>query len=932
MDEDDEDDELEAALRMSMQAAADSAPSAAQTSDAAGAPQAAAAGAGGAAAALPQGGDTSGEASAGAADGGADAPGAGDAAADAGIDPAFLAELPEDLRAEVMAQQARQSAAASLAASSSGAIDPEFLAALPPDIQADVIRQHQREEAAAAAAQQQAPDDGASAANRSEEMDNASFIASLAPELREEVLITSNDAFLATLPPHLVAEAHLLRERHFAQDAAGAAHRYNPHVAQLSRRQQRSQAGGAGRLLEAQAGRARAAAGAAVVRRQVIEEGRVHHILRLLFLARPVVKSLMNKVLLHLTAHSSSLDATVRFLLAAVLQACGGEVGAGGGKGNGAPEIYGCGCSGNLSDGSMAWLLAKRALEALCHVASHQPNVCQRLLQAGFVSEAEVQRVLARQAASDKGKGKQELEAGALCTPFSLLISLLASKLFSKSTTLQEQVLQVLNCALQPVESAASTRPPSDAAEGGGDSSKGAAKEEEPPSRYPRVALQDISSLTSTLAASGNSSKIMERSTGLLKALSNDPVNLVTCTSHLVSEVRAEAELSRVELESLAADLVKAKGEEVASLASLSGRAEHDMRLLRLAKTLRALWPIKHEGAAGGGKDEASPCMSSQPLAEVVQLDDLWELLGRCLSHLEKEFEKPGAAASADGGSSGGGGASASAAAGSGGTAAAGSGGTAARAGHGDGDAADGGGGAAQQMTMSPALQRMQPLVEAFLVIKAPDRAREPPPTEPRAAAAHREAMDVDKTSGSGAAGGAAGGAGSTSPCAVMRNASENWGNAVKGFVAFAEEHRQALNLYIRQDKALLHSVAYSPLVRFPKLLDFDNKKHYLRSELKRRNAQQRHPNIRINVRREFVFEDSFHQILPRKPEELKGRLTIVFQGEEGVDAGGLTREWYLTLSKQVCLDLCRGLCRCRVSRGAVQVAPDALQADAQPG
>ena len=29
-----------------------------------------------------------------------------------------------------------------------------------------------------------------------------------------------------------------------------------------------------------------------------------------------------------------------------------------------------------------------------------------------------------------------------------------------------------------------------------------------------------------------------------------------------------------------------------------------------------------------------------------------------------------------------------------------------------------------------------------------------------------------------------------------------------------------------------------------------------------------------------------------RTPEELRGRLQVTFQGEEGVDAGGLTREW----------------------------------------
>ena len=50
---------------------------------------------------------------------------------------------------------------------------------------------------------------GESAMNRSEEMDNASFIASLAPDLREEVLMTSDAAFRETLPPHLIAEVYL---------------------------------------------------------------------------------------------------------------------------------------------------------------------------------------------------------------------------------------------------------------------------------------------------------------------------------------------------------------------------------------------------------------------------------------------------------------------------------------------------------------------------------------------------------------------------------------------------------------------------------------------------------------------------------------------------------------------------------------------------
>ena len=34
-----------------------------------------------------------------------------------------------------------------------------------------------------------------------------------------------------------------------------------------------------------------------------------------------------------------------------------------------------------------------------------------------------------------------------------------------------------------------------------------------------------------------------------------------------------------------------------------------------------------------------------------------------------------------------------------------------------------------------------------------------------------------------------------------------------------------------------------------------------------------------------------------KSPQDFKGRLTVHFQGEEGIDAGGLTREWYQLLS-----------------------------------
>ena len=41
------------------------------------------------------------------------------------------------------------------------------------------------------------------------------------------------------------------------------------------------------------------------------------------------------------------------------------------------------------------------------------------------------------------------------------------------------------------------------------------------------------------------------------------------------------------------------------------------------------------------------------------------------------------------------------------------------------------------------------------------------------------------------------------------------------------------------------------------------------------------------------MFEDSFHQLRSRSPEEMRLKLSVQFTGEEGIDAGGVSREWF---------------------------------------
>jgi E3 ubiquitin-protein ligase NEDD4 len=43
-------------------------------------------------------------------------------------------------------------------------------------------------------------------------------------------------------------------------------------------------------------------------------------------------------------------------------------------------------------------------------------------------------------------------------------------------------------------------------------------------------------------------------------------------------------------------------------------------------------------------------------------------------------------------------------------------------------------------------------------------------------------------------------------------------------------------------------------------------------------------------VRREHVFEDSYNEIMRQAPADLKKRLMIKFDGEDGLDYGGLSR------------------------------------------
>jgi E3 ubiquitin-protein ligase HUWE1 len=122
-------------------------------------------------------------------------------------------------------------------------------------------------------------------------------------------------------------------------------------------------------------------------------------------------------------------------------------------------------------------------------------------------------------------------------------------------------------------------------------------------------------------------------------------------------------------------------------------------------------------------------------------------------------------------------------------------------------------------------------------------------------------------------------------------------------FFRFTDEHRKVLNELVRSSPKLMIG-SFSLLVKNSKVLEFDNKRNFFSRRLHSRgqaDMRMTYPTLQVNVRRDSVFLDSYRSLYFKKPEEFKfGKLNVRFQNEEGVDAGGLTREWFQVLVQQI--------------------------------
>lgn len=72
-----------------------------------------------------------------------------------------------------------------------------------------------------------------------------------------------------------------------------------------------------------------------------------------------------------------------------------------------------------------------------------------------------------------------------------------------------------------------------------------------------------------------------------------------------------------------------------------------------------------------------------------------------------------------------------------------------------------------------------------------------------------------------------------------------------------------------------------------------------------------------------IVIQESYRSIMKLRPKDLRKRLMVKFRGEEGLDYGGVAREWLHLLSQQMLNPYYGLFCYSREDNYTLHVNPD---------
>ncbi|KAK8527091.1 hypothetical protein V6N13_084961 [Hibiscus sabdariffa] len=795
------------------------------------------------------------------------------------IDPTFLEALPEDLRAEVLASQQAQSVQPSTYVPPSAAdnIDPEFLAALPPDIQAEVLAQ-QRAQRVAQQTEGQPVD-----------MDNASIIATFPADLREEVLLTSSEAVLSALPSPLLAEAQMLRDRamsHYqARSLFGGSHRLSNRRNGLGLDRQTVMDRGVGITLGRRPGStiSDSLKVKEIEGEPLLNSNSLKALIRLLRLAQPLGKGLLQRLLLNLCAHSVTRATLVKLLLDMIRSevegpSCGLST-------INSERLYGCHSNvvygrSQLFDG-LPPLVLRRVLEILIYLATNHSAVANMLFH--YDPSILSKPLSPKNLETKKDKGKEKIMDGDASKPLGnsqgdipliLFLKLLNRPLFLLSTAHLEQVVGLLQVVVYTAASKLESWSLSHAVvdnsnsqnllsnEASGDADKDLPLTEPESNQEKRTNAEssgsngnknvdfyniflklpesDLCNLCCLLGREGLSDKVYMLAGEVLKKLAS-----VTVTHRKLFSAEL-SELAHGLSNSAVSELVTLRNTQMLGLSagSMAGAA-----ILRVLQVLSSLTSTSVGDYTPEGDDDEQEEQATMRKLN-VSLQPLWEELSNCIGMTEAQLAQSSVCPTISNLIVG-----------------------------------EHVQGTSSLSPLPPGTQRLLPFIEAFFVLCEKLHVNHSIVQQDHVNVIVEEVKDSSESSASSSSKG-----------------SEDSQKKLDGsvtFARFAEKHRRLLNAFVRQNPGLLEK-PLSMLLKAPRLIDFDNKRAYFRSRIRQQHEQHLAGPLRISVRRAYVLEDSYNQLRMRPTQDLKGRLNVQFQGEEGIDAGGLTREWYQLLSRVI--------------------------------
>lgn len=783
------------------------------------------------------------------------------------IDPTFLEALPEDLRAEVLASQQAQSVQPpAYAPPSAEDIDPEFLAALPPDIQAEVLAQ-QRAQRVAQQAEGQPVD-----------MDNASIIATFPADLREEVLLTSSEAVLSALPSPLLAEAQILRDRamsHYqARSLFGSGHRLNNRRNGLGFVRRPVMDRGVGVTIERRSALSDALKVKEIEGEPLLDANALKSLIRLLRLAQPLGKGLLQRLLLNLCAHSVTRATLIYLLLDMIkLEAEGSESRPGTLN---SQRLYGCHSNtvygrSQLLDG-LPPLVFRRILEILTYLATNHSAVAKIL----FHFDQSIPDSSSSSMAHMNGKGKEKVIEGGPSpkstetlegdVPLVLFLKLLNQPLFLRSTAHLEQVMGLIQVVVDTAASKLESQSQSEKAKAKAQNLSVNEAEKDPLDSnqqdknadtnpchssakkkvdmhyiFLQLPQSDLRNLCSLLGREGLSDKMYILAGEVLKKLA------FIVPSHRKFFILELSESAHALTDSAVSELVTLQKTNMLGLSagSMAGAA-----ILRVLQALSLLTSLN----TSGDMDMENDVDQHEDIAMVwnlnTALEPLWQELSNCISAAETQLGQSSFCPNMS-----------------------------------IINVAENLHGSSTSPPLPPGTQRLLPFIEAFFVLCEKLQANESVTQQDLDNATAREVKDsVDC---------------SVSTSVKFSGDSQRKLDGAVTFTRFAEKHRRLSNAFIRQNPGLLEK-SLSMMLKAPRLIDFDNKRAYFRSRIRQQHDQHLSGPLRISVRRAYILEDSYNQLRMRPTQDLKGRLNVQFQGEEGIDAGGLTREWYQLLSRVI--------------------------------